>query len=263
MAITPAPVVPAPAGRGLRYGLLTAATGPLSLPDPHGVGSGVQYEPNSCGHAHLYPVDCDDSPTNKTFDEPDPVTVAAPFVAYATYTCSPVGHTWAELEARVRQRLANGEQTIAEQGLADALAAAATPLVMVSDPTRIDAVVGELEQWLYGIDGANYGQVGYLHAPVRLLSEAARHGLVVADGKLLRTHLGTIWVFGGGYPDDGTVYISGQVVVFRSDDVFVPPPAQTFNRRTNQANLIAERVYAVGFDCVAASAPFVPDVEPS
>ena len=147
--------------------------------------------------------------------------------------------------------------------MADALAAGATPLSTVTDPTRIDAVVGELEQWLYGIDGADYGSVGYLHAPVRVLSEAARHGLVVEDGKLLRTHLGTIWVFGGGYPDDGTIYISGQVVVYRSEDVYVPPAAQTFNRRTNQANLIAERVYAVAYDCVAAWAPFVPDVEPS
>lgn len=263
MAITPAPLVPAPAGRGLRYGLLTAAAGPIPLPDPHGLGGGVRYEPVTCGRAHMYPVDCDDIPPDKVFDGPDPISEGDPFVAYATYLCAPVGHNWAELEAKVRQRLANGEQNVAEQGMADALAAGATPLLSVTDPTRIDAVVGELEQWLYGIDTAGYGQVGYLHAPVRLLSEAARHGLVVADGKLLRTHLGTIWVFGGGYPDTGTVYISGQVAVYRDETVFVPPAVQTFDRTTNQAYVIAERVYAVTYDCVAASALFVPDVEPS
>jgi hypothetical protein len=36
--------------------------------------------------------------------------------------------------------------------------------------------------------------------------------------------------------------------------VFVPEPRQLLNRTNNQYHLIAEREYAVSYDCVAASA---------
>lgn len=257
MALVPTSLVEAPAPRGLRYGLLTAAVGPLDLPAPHGLGGGVQYEPVTCGFARHYPIECPVgvTPESKMFDPADPLTVADPFVVYATYQCTSVGHTAAELEAKVRQRLANGEQTIAESALADILAAGATPLV-APDPTSIESVVGELEEWLYGIATANYGAVGYLHAPARFAAALAFAGLLVKDGPVYRTQMGTVWSIGGGYPDDGTIYISGQTTVWRSVDILVPPVRETFDRATNQYLAIAEREYAVAYDCVAASATF-------
>ncbi len=63
--------------------------------------------------------------------------------------------------------------------------------------------------------------------------------------------MGTVWAFGGGYPDDGTIYISGQPTVWRSSDVFVAPASGAFDRLTNQYNMIAEREYAVAYDCLA------------
>lgn len=259
MAIGPAPVVPAPEPRGLRYGLLTAANGPVDLPVPHGLGGGVRYEPVSCGIARTYPVICTGPLPAKTFDAASPLVDASPFMAYASLQCGAAGHTAAELEAKVRRRLANGEQTIAEQGMATALTAAATPLT-ASDPTSIASVVGKLEQWLYGIATANYGNVGYLHVPIRFASWATATGLAVKDGPVWRTHLGTIWVWGGGYPDDGRIYISGQATVWRAPDVNVPDPEQSFDRVQNQYYLLAEREYAVAFDCVAARASFVPEI---
>lgn len=261
MAIVPAPIVTAPEPRGLRYGLLTAANGPIDLPSPHGRGGGVRYDPVSCGFARLYPVECpaDVVPVEKMFDDADSIITAEPFVAYATYVCGAAGYSAAELEAKVARRLANGEQTIAESAMATVLAAGAVGLA-APDPTSIESVVGELEQWLYGINGAAYGNVGYLHAPVRFEPYASFFGLIQKDGALLRTHMGTIWVFGGGYPDDDTIYISGQVTVWRSPDVVIPPALQGFDRQLNQYNLLAERDYAVAYDCVAASAEFVPAV---
>lgn len=257
MAYVPAPVVSAPEPRGLRYGLFTAATGPLALPEPSGLGGGVQYEPASCGIAHLYPVECDGAPPTKVFDPADPLVTASPFLAYASLQCGSAGSTSATLEAKVRRRLANGEQTIAEQGLATALTAAASH-VAAPDPSSIASVIGELEQWLYGIATANYGNIGFLHAPPRFAVAAASEGMAVKDGPLWRTPMGTIWVFGGGYPDNGAVHISGNVTVWRAANVFVPDPQQTFDRVRNQYHLIAEREYAVAFDCVAADAQYTP-----
>lgn len=249
MAIVPASLVPPPEPRAIRYGLLTAANGPLDLP-ANGAGGGIAYDPVSCGVAHSYPVDCDDTPPEKTFDPGDTLVEAEPFAVYASLTCGSAGYTGAELETKVRRRLEAGEQSAVESALADILAANATVLASADD-TSVVAAVAELEQWLY----ERYGHVGFLHAPVRAAAYAMDAGLLVRDGPLWRTAMGTVWVFGGGYPDDDTLYISGQPTVWRSPDVQVPPAAQTLNRTTNQYYLLAERVYAVAYDCVAASVP--------
>jgi hypothetical protein len=253
VAIIPARPVPAPEPLGLRYGLFTVATGPLPMPANAGAG-GLTWEPVSCGTAHAYPADCHtDDPDPKTFDLADPFTSAAPFTVYSTFRCGAAGHNAAQVEAIVRQRLANGEQSAVEEQLADVLADAVTAdatALTAPDPTSLRSVVGELEQWLYGDQG--YGQIGFLHAPFRAAAYADM--LVVREGNIMKTRLGTRWVF-GNYPD-GEIFISGHVTVWRDAEILVPPAAQTLDRATNQWNGIAEREYAVGFDCVAASAEF-------
>lgn len=262
MVVLLAEIVEAPPSRGLRYGLFAAAVGPMDLPVPGGLRGGVQFLPQSCGTASLYPVVCDDTPPAQTFKDGDGYIVAEPFLARATYVCQSVGTSAAELEARVRQRLANGEQSVAEAGMAQALAASAVP-VTAADPTNIHSVVGELEQWLYGDGTADYGNVGYLHAPARFSAWATSIGLAIKDGPVWRTHMGTVWIFGGGYPDDGQMYISGTAAVWRAPEASVPPAAQVFDRTTNQYRLVADREYAVAFDCVAAVATFEPDIASS
>jgi len=194
---------------------------------------------------------------NKTFDPNETPITRESFVVYSSLACGSAGKTSAELEMKVRRRLANGEQSVAEAGMATILAAGATPLI--APGMTLTDVVGELEQWLYGTDttapaDAQYGNVGYLHASPRIAAHAMDADLIVPDGPLLRTRMGTIWVFGGGYPDNGTIYISGNVTVWRAPDVFVSPPQQILNLATNQYHVIAEREYAVSYDCVAASA---------
>jgi hypothetical protein len=244
-------LVPSPEPRAVRYGLLAAANGPLDLP-PHGAGGGVSYEPVSCGVAHTFPVECDTTPPEKVFDPGDDWVDAAPFLVYASLACGSAGHTPAELEGKVRRRLAAGEQTQAEAALADVIAADPALAVLTSaDDGSIVAAVAELEQWLY----ERYGYVGYLHAPPRAAAYAMDHGLLLRDGPVWRTAMGSVWVFGGGYPDDGLIHITGQVTVWRSPDVQVPPAGQVFNRTTNQYALLAEREYAVAYDCLAAQVP--------
>jgi hypothetical protein len=265
--IIPPQVVTPPEPRALRYGLLTAANGPLSLPAPHGLAGGVTYTPVGCGQTHVWPNLCHDNEVfntrgdvqmeiglRKTFDAEADLVERDSFIVYASLTCGSAGTTWEELDAKVRRRLADGEQTSAETGLATLLTAGATALPYVG--VELTDVVAELEQYLYGSAGFGYGYVGYLHAPPRMVAYAAEEGLVVRDGPLLKTPAGTVWVFGGGYPDDGTITISGQVTVWRSDDVFVTPAGSALNQRTNQYNMLAEREYVVSYDCAAASAVF-------
>lgn len=258
MPMMPAPIVEAAQPRGLRYGLLTAAAGPLELPT-HALASGVRFKPIECGSTHTYPISCPtDDPDEKVFD-PDTAYIEADSTAvYATLDCSRVGSTAAQMEDQVRQRLANGEQLAAETLMAAALAAAAVVLT-APDETSSSSVVGELEDWLYGSAGAAYGYVGFLHVPVRYAADFSRHGLLIAKGPLWTTPMGTVVVFGGGYPDDGRVYISGNVTVWRAAEVNVPPAEETWDRATNTFHLLAEREYAVAFNCHAASAVLDPD----
>lgn len=250
MALMPPEGVLAPQPRGLRYGLFTVANGPLTLPDK-GRGGGIKYDPESCGHAHTYPVECPgESPAlDKIFDEFPDTIVAEPFVVYGSLQCGSAGRTQAELAAAARRNLTSGEQSQAEAELAVLLDAGSVGLGAAVDV--VDAV-SRLEQWLYGIDSADYGHVGYLHASPEVAAYAAEASLIVDQGAMKRTPFGSLWSIGGGYPE-GTLYASGQVTVWRSADIFVPDLDQTLDRSTNQYYVVAEREYAVSFDCVANS----------
>jgi len=258
MSMMPAPIVDAAQPRGLRYGLLAAAAGPLELP-PHALASGVRFKPVSCGTVHIYEISCPtDDPAEKVFDPQTPYVEGDSSALYASLECSRVGTSAAQMEDDVRRRLANGEQTGAETLMASALAAAATPLVAPNDAS-ISSVLGELEAFLYDADQAAYGNVGFIHSPVRYAAYLGANGLLIRDGAVWRTHMGTIVVFGGGYPDDGTIYVSGNVTVWRAADANVPPAEQTWDHETNTFKLIAEREYVVGYDCVAGSVSFMPE----
>jgi hypothetical protein len=257
VAIVPATTTTAPEPLGRRYGLLTAAAGPLDLPTPGGYGGGVTYDPVSCGRARRLDSAClaedpEDRP-EKTFDPADGWITAAPFITYASLSCGSVGFPGDTAEAKVSRRLVNGEQSQVEQHLGELLAADATA-VATADPTSLPSVIGALEQWLYG--GAageqGYGNVGFLHLPLRYGAISDGLGLRLDTGRF-RTKLGTVVVF-GDYPDDGSVYITGHVTTWRSPDVATSPRNQVLNRTTNQLYMLAEREWAVAWDCAAGVA---------
>lgn len=253
MPITPAPSVTAPEPYGRRYGLLTAAAGPLDLPAGR-LGGGVTYEPVSCGVAHAVALDCvnPEDPETKTFDAGDEWTEAAPFVAYATIQCGSVGAR--DIETRVQRRLVNGEQGAVERFLGAQLTAAATTVVPPVS-TEMHSVVGALEHWLYSDQG--YPSVGFIHAPVRLASYLADGVPLTPDsGGRLRTRMGTVVVF-GDYPDDGGMFVTGHVTLWRAPDIHTPPRPQVLNRTNNNLYMLAEREWAVAWDCVAGVADYV------
>lgn len=283
MAIVPGQLISGPEPLRRRYGLLTAASGPIDLPAQNGPGGGVRYISQACGAAHPYPIGCYDglpetTPEGKPTDPDNSLVEAPPFMVLASIECGTVGYTSAEDEARVRRRLDNGEQGAAEfalwtgldpagNGLAIPHLAEADEDILAAEPLSIVSVVAGLEDWAYRDQG--YGYVAYIHAPVAVAAHAADAGLVIDDGRLKRTPFGSIWIFGGGYPGTGEegaeppeggtyLHVTGQVTVWRSADVWVAPVDQTMNRTTNQRLLLAEREYAVGFDCMNGRILFDP-----
>lgn len=275
LRIDPLPVGP------LRYGLFAAAMGPLDLPTHARVG-GIQWETVGCGVAQLYNAECPPSAQDaKTFDESDDDFLTSdPFVAYASQVCAPVGRTVEEHRRRVTAQLMGGEQTVVESvfwsgggfnslNLEDAgILAGATTL------TGFAARIAHLENTFYQF----HGYQGTIHISQRAEGAAARTGMIrspngggqlYADAGRLQTPLGSIWSFGAGYgingpggaaPVAGSVYafITPQVTVYRSSEIFIPDPAQTLNRTTNQMFAVAEREYTYGWACPTVLAIEVP-----
>lgn len=286
--IVPGPLIVSPEPLRRRYGLLTAANGPIDLP-PHGEGGGVRFQSLTCGVAHPYRIGCyqgepiapeDGKPRDANDDEVE----AAAFGLVATIECSTVGHTAAEDASRVRRRLDTGEQGGLEQAFwtgldfegeslgIEALSTSPDEVAVDPDADTIMGVVSALEDYAYRLQG--YGYTAYIHAPVSVAAYAAAENLIVMEGDPQRggrmvTPYGSVWVFGGGYPGTGTngaappaggayLHITGQVTVWRAAEPFVAPVDQTTDKANNVRLLMAERGFAVAFDCFNGRAAFDP-----
>lgn len=279
MALIPGLRVPAPEPLARRYGLFDAASGPLDLP-AHGEGGGVHYVTETCGTGHAYGINCYDgnvlSP-DKPHDTLGDEVESGVFAALATVECSPVGYTEREYEALVRRKLEASEQGVAERvfwtgeddagnaiGVLNLEKTAEAIFPPTGGVTDIRALVAQLEDYAYRIHG--YGYRAYIHAPVRFAPWAADAYLIQQDGPRKVTPNGSIWVFGGeypgtgagggsGWPDGGFMHITGQTTVWRAPEVNV---YSAFDQVANQRLVVAERAYAVAYDCFNARIEFNP-----
>ena len=267
-SLIPAPIVAAPQPLARRYGLFTAASGPLDLPD-HGEGGGVRYTPEDCGEVVAYGVACYGSGVGQTEAPAKPLDTVADevntgvFATLATIACNAVGYTRAEQTTRLLRRHEGGEQAAVERALWSgldfqgnslgirSLDAEAVEVSVGYDPGLITDVIGALERYAYTTQG--YGYQAYIHAPVEVAAFAHESGQVLKDGPRLVTPMGSIWSF-GAYPG-GEIIITGQTTVWRAREVAV---ADAFNPTTNERLLVAERAYSVSFDCFAGRATFDP-----
>jgi hypothetical protein len=266
MAMIPAPLITAPEPLRRRYGLFDAAIGPLDLPD-HGEGGGVRFEPVSCGDgAVAYGVTCyegEQAAPEKPTAARDDLTETGVFVALSTLECNAVGYNLDEQRIKIRRRLEGSEQATVEAAFWSGLDFEGNNLDVLSladqaediggnyDETLITDVVGALERYAY--TQQRYGSVAYLHAPIEVAAHAANAGLVIPDGTRRVTPAGSIWVF-GAYPS-GSVIVTGQTTVWRAPDITV---YDTFETVSNTRLLVAERAYAVAFECFAGAAEFDP-----
>lgn len=265
MALIPGLVVTPPEPLRTRYGLFTAASGPLDLP-AHGEGGGVRYVPYTCGSGYAYGVTCYEDPADapeKPHDPDNDEVDTGVFLALSTLNCGAPGYTLEESRTKVLRRLETAEQAIVEDAFWTGLDLEGNSLGILNldgqavdiptgyDPGLITDVVGALERYAYTTNG--YGYSAYIHAPVEVAAFGHEAGLVLKDGNRLVTPMGSVWSF-GAYPA-GSVIVTGQTTVWRAPEVQVH---DAFDRISNERLLVAERAYAVGFDCFAGRAEFDP-----
>lgn len=287
MALTPlsGPVyVDQPAVGKIRYGLYSAANGPFNLPG-HGSLGGVQYLEEHCGQAHLLAAASCSNPSiavSTVLDTCDQTAVGLPFQAVAGMKTGALPFDATEVERRVRVRLADNEQYIAEQafwgGNADVQGVLKRPElnggVGIADvtPTPGTAVTLEYGVGLLEDALAQYSYPGILHCRPVLAPFLAERSLAPIParanaGTVLPpqlTPMGNLWSFGRGYsgnlptndataPAAGTAYMvaTGAVTVWRDENIYVNPPERSFDRSGNAWQTTAQRAMAITIDCVA------------
>jgi hypothetical protein len=272
-----------PAVGNIRYGLFTAANGPFGMP-AHGDVGGVQYLEEHCGQAHLLAAASCSNPTisaGSTLDACDGAAIGLPFQVVAGIKAGAFPYDSAEVERRVRVRLNDNSQYVAEQamwgGNADVQSVLLRPelnggsgiLDVTPTPgtaTTIEYGIGRLEDAL-----ASYSYPGVFHCrPLvtpylveRQLSPIPTRGPKGAQD-VQYTPMGNVWSFGRGYsgnkptddtvvPANGTAYIvaTGSTTIWRDPNVFVSPPEKTFDRSGNAWQTTAQQAYAITVDCVA------------
>ncbi len=241
-----APVDPPPA-RPAGYGLLAAATvrpAPTRL-----LGGGVEWQPAPCTPALPYPAPCaNTTPGPKTFYDAEDRRDATPFIVYWGTECGTIGAD--TTDSLVRAGLAQGEGRAVEAEVWTLLDAATN-----NGAARglVDAV-GHLEEELANRVGA----LGLIHAPRRVAAYATHLNLVRWEGAVPRTPGGHAWVFGAGYdplrgnpPTDGVRLVAtGPTTLWQGAVTTVGP---IFDHHTNRFLALAEREYAVGWDCAAVA----------
>jgi hypothetical protein len=267
-------LIAAPPTSPIRYGLFTAAQGPLLL-DVRGIGAGLSFLTDHCGGAEVYDANCSTHPV-KEFIEGSDLLEAEPFWIYANKHCGPVGRSPEEMAQAIRTQLMAGEQTQVESVVWDGGAVANSPALTTSGATVVTplapgagAAIAALENAAYGMQGYN----GVIHINTQGYAALAYADLVEHRGAQLTTPLGTVLSIGAGYgitgpdgvaPDDGFVwaFMTSTTTVWRSE-INVPDVRQTFDRINNQYNALAERVYAVTWDCPETFAVQVPVAAPA
>lgn len=274
-----APLVEAPPVNPLRYGVFAAAR-VTEVTDPEESarlwGAGYSYLTDHCGGAVAYDDTCVVQPA-KTFVEGSDLITGEPFRVMATKQCGSVGRSAAEMEQAVRQQLASGEQSVVESVMWDGgTLAAHTPTLTGAGATALvpaapgaGAAIAELEESGYDM----FGYQGVIHVNTAAYAALAYSNLIVRDGAVLRTPLGTRLSFGAGYnvtgpadvaPPEGFVWaFMTSMVDIRRTAPFVPPMTEVFDRTGNQWMAEAIRAYAFTWDCPEVFAVPVPVAAPA
>lgn len=272
-AYAPPRLVAEPTPVPLRFGLFSVALMPAPEPEWE---AGVQWQPVACTPAAIAGSECT-SPfgTPKTYRTGQGLIVAEPFVVYGSSACSPIGGMWELGFQRAMAHLLAGEERAVER--ATYLGEAGGTMSMVSGattditPTPGTAVtvtegVALLELWL----GANQHSPGVIRASRREATlMAAAHLLADPPGGStgnLTTMIGTPVTAesgmtgktspAGGAAAAGKAWIfgTGRPVVRRSEPFMTPPErGAALDRLTNDLETLAERVYAVAWDCGTAA----------
>jgi len=245
-------MVEAPTAVRYRFGLFSQVTPRTS--DISGGGDhwrlGVQWISQACASAKLTTGPCiDEEVAPLTPDNYCSVSKYDPFTVYAFNNDEVPGFSMAEDEANTILRLTNGEQEAAEEYVWDIATAAIGGDLVDLTAYPLWYSLGYVEQAL----AEAYGGQGVIHMS-RLTATMLADQLRVEGGRLF-TLLGTPVVAGGGYdkigsttPSESLIYGTGPMVMYRSE---IDTRQTAMKKDTNQASIIAQRDYVIGWDCVA------------
>ena len=221
--------------------------------------TGVTFPGQSCG---LLPVtlgpgcetdeDNPDDPSDEMFEQEMPWGEAdTPFIVNGTFTCSPVGITLEEAEANAVESLQLHEEASVERVVWAGFEASDEVDNLSDEPVDAETALGFLEQYI----GRVYGAQGIIHVPRWL---APRLGLEFRGQRLVTENLRTPVVAGSAYGDISTeattLYATPAMVAYRSPAEIVGDATESFDRRHNLVQVLAQRTYLLGFDtCPPAS----------
>jgi len=250
-------LVEAPAAVPYRFGLFSQVTPRTSELSGAGVDEhwrlGVQWMSQACADARLTTGPCIDSEVDPlTPDDYCNVAKYDPFTVYAYNNDDVPGFSMDEDVANAVARLTNGEQEAAEEQVWDLATAAIGMDVVDLSAYPLWYGLGYVEQAL----AEAYGGQGVIHMN-RLTATMLADQLRIEGGRLF-TLLGTPVVAGGGYekigetsPTEGLIYGTGPLVMYRGD---IDTRQTAIDKSTNQASIIAQRDYVIGWDCVVVGA---------
>lgn len=182
----------------------------------------------------------DDIKTGTRPGDPDPFTAVT---VWGYDQCDPRQVSQDEVRERAQQNLRIQEQTAVEKEFAtDLLTRAGTP----GTADDLVAAVAKLEAALAKTD-----TVGVIHASAAYAAVAAQQQLLVRAGSALKTPMGHLWVFGGGYVDnlDATLVATSPVFGWRTDVAVRAALKYEWNR----FGVVAERSVVLGAETVVAS----------
>lgn len=283
---TPRANVNAPAFTPLPYGLLTALDVETRYDNGSHWQNGVVWE-SLCAQSGTTFDQCVSvtgtggagapAPPAKTETAELDVRGATPFTVYAEVDCSVPGF-WERAEELTRNVITQSEQWQVERALWTGLAGgqpvvyphlasnaevtdgsvllqtSATTVVSGGVPLDVVEGLGRLQSALADC----YDGIGVIHVPRVLEPALTDAGLIVRDGTNYRTTQGHKVVLGAGYlgsspsgtTSDATawVYATGPLFIYRSD-VFIPRQREMIDRASNALTTLAERTYAIGWDC--------------
>lgn len=265
----------------IRYGLFAAANGPFDMP-AHGEVGGVQYLEEHCGTAHLLAAASCSSPTitaGSTLDACDGTAIGLPFQVVAGLKAGAFPYDATEVERRVRIRLNDNAQYVAEQAFWGGNADVASVIgstgngFTLSDVTPTPGTAVTIEYGLGLLEDAlsQYSYPGIIHARPLVSSFAAERMLAPTPLQQPKgptgvqfTPMGNVWSFGRGYsgnkpsddtvvPAAGTAYMvaTGATTVWRDPNIYVNPPEKSFERSGNAWQTTAQQAHAITVDCVA------------
>lgn len=265
--------VAAPTPANLPFGIFSIAT-MVPESDPHWQ-MGVQWEPVACTATGIYSdCTCNVPATAKTYRTGTPLVIATPFTVYGSFKCSPIGRQ-DDAFARAKAHLLSGEERSVEFAMATQTTHTSQALNSTNTvdttpvpgtPVSVAQGVGILEAYI----GANASGQGVILANRRDVTLMARDHVLLDPSKSdtnlntkLLTPVAALGGFDGktgpsataaGSGNSWLFALGGRPIIRRSEIMQVTGQIEdSLDRSLNNLSILAERTYAVGWDCFTAA----------